>query len=172
MYAEECSPPQIRGALCDALAGDCFLTSSSQVIPMEDNADNKLQVWTAFGIMVGYAADLAFYKVKDVPGITGLNWRLMMGSACLPAIIVVCFVFMCPESPRWYMSKVCHTKAYKSMCKLRYNKVQAARDIFYMHTLLEAEKASKMLGQNKLSEIFTVPRNRRALQAFEIVIFM
>jgi hypothetical protein len=55
----------------------------------------------AFGIFVGYAADLAFYHVPDKSGITGLNWRLMMGSACLPAIIVVCFVFFCPESPRW-----------------------------------------------------------------------
>ncbi|KAG4426463.1 hypothetical protein IFR04_000345 [Cadophora malorum] len=130
------------------------------------------QMWTAFGIMVGYAADLAFYKVQDVPGITGLNWRLMMGSACFPAIIVVCFVFMCPESPRWYMSKSRHAKAYKSMCKLRYNKVQAARDIFYMHTLLEVEKESMKLGQSKVKEMFTVPRNRRAMQASEIVMFM
>lgn len=51
--------------------------------------------------MVGYAADLAFYKVPDKSNITGLNWRLMMGSAMLPAVIVICFVFLCPESPRW-----------------------------------------------------------------------
>jgi len=58
------------------------------------------------------------------------------------------------------------------MVRLRYNKVQAARDIFYMHTLLEAEKESMVLGQNKVKEMFTVPRNRRALQASEIVMFM
>lgn len=29
--------------------------------------------------MLGYVADLAFYHVPDPPGITGLNWRLMMG---------------------------------------------------------------------------------------------
>ena len=43
------------------------------------------------------------------------------------------------------------------MCRLRYNKVQAARDVFYMQTLLEAEKGSVILGQNKmvsLEEIF------------------
>lgn len=126
----------------------------------------------AFGIMVGYAADLAFYNVSDRSGITGLNWRLMMGSACLPAIIVVCFVFLCPESPRWYMSKNRHAKAYQSMCKVRYNKVQAARDVFYMYTLLQAEKESVILGGNKIKEMFTVPRNRRAMQASEIVMFM
>ena len=95
-----------------------------------------------------------------------------MGSACLPAIIVVCFVFLCPESPRWYMSKNRHAKAYFSMVKLRYNKIQAARDVFYMHTLLDAENQSMILGQNKVKEMITVPRNRRAMQASEIVMFM
>ncbi|RDW62783.1 MFS transporter-11 [Coleophoma crateriformis] len=149
IYAAECTPPQIRGALV-----------------------MQWQMWTAFGIMVGYAADLAFYSVPDKPNITGLNWRLMMGSAMLPAVIVLCFVFLCPESPRWYMSKNKYQKAYQAMIKLRYNKVQAARDIFYMHTLLEAEKASLLVGQSKVKEMFTVPRNRRAMQASEFVMFM
>ncbi|TAQ84696.1 hypothetical protein B7494_g6970 [Chlorociboria aeruginascens] len=149
IYAAECTPPLIRGALV-----------------------MQWQMWTAFGIMVGYAADLAFYYVPDKPGITGLNWRLMMGSAMLPAVIVVCFVFLCPESPRWYMSKGRHEKAYRSMCTLRYNKIQAARDIFYMHTLLEAEKEAMSMGRSKVVEMFTIPRNRRAMQASEIVMFM
>jgi hypothetical protein len=41
-----------------------------------------------------------------------------------------------------------------------------------MHTLLEAERESMVLGQNKVKEMFTVPRNRRAMQASEIVMFM
>ena len=77
IYAAECTPPEIRGALV-----------------------MQWQMWTAFGIMVGYAADLAFYKVPDKHNITGLNWRIMMASAMLPAVIVCCFVFLCPESPR------------------------------------------------------------------------
>jgi len=149
IYAAECAPPKIRGALV-----------------------MQWQMWTAFGIMVGYAADLAFYHVPDSSGIVGLNWRLMMGSAMFPAVIVCCFVFMCPESPRWYMSKNRHQKAYQSMCTLRYNKIQAARDIFYMHTLLEAEKETMILKKNPLLEIISVPRNRRAFQASEIVMFM
>jgi hypothetical protein len=51
--------------------------------------------------MGGYAADLTFHAVPDKPNITGVNWRLMMGSAMFPAVIVSIFVFMCPESPRW-----------------------------------------------------------------------
>ena len=38
------------------------------------------QMWTAFGIMFGYVADLVLFKVSDKPGITGLNWRLMLAS--------------------------------------------------------------------------------------------
>lgn len=50
--------------------------------------------------MMGYVADLVFYNVPDKHNITGLSWRLMMASAMLPAVIVCCFVFMVPESPR------------------------------------------------------------------------
>ena len=78
IYAAECAPPEIRGALV-----------------------MQWQMWTAFGIMLGYASDLVFYKVPDTANITGLNWRLMMASAMLPAVIVVFFVFLTPESPRW-----------------------------------------------------------------------
>src|ERR1700753_1057779 len=102
--------------------------------------------------MVGYASDLIFYKVPDKHNITGLNWRLMMASAMLPAVFVCCFVFLCPESPRWYMSKGRHEAAYKSMIRLRHNKIQAARDIFYMAELLKAEEQIK-IGQNKLFEL-------------------
>ncbi|KAI9820607.1 MAG: hypothetical protein M1827_004976 [Pycnora praestabilis] len=148
IYAAETTPPAIRGALV-----------------------MQWQMWTAFGIMFGYVADLAFYNVKDTAHVTGLNWRLMMASAMFPALIVICFVFMCPESPRWYMSKGRHGKAYQSMVKLRFMKIQAARDLFYMQTLLEAEGTMK-LGQSKILELVTVPRNRRAMIGSEIVMFM
>lgn len=170
IYAAETSPPQIRGALV-----------------------MQFQMWTAFGIMLGFVADLVFFKVSDPPHILGLNWRLMMSSAMLPAVVVCCFVFTVPESPRWvrccyarhltfqngkadqsiqYMSKNRHYKAYESMEKLRYKKVQAARDVFYMHTLLEAEEDLKANKKNIAWELITVPRNRRALIASEIVMFM
>lgn len=148
VYAAETAPPAIRGALV-----------------------MQWQMWTAFGIMLGYAADLIFYQVSDTPGIVGLNWRLMMASAMFPALVVCCFVFSCPESPRWYMSKKQYFRAYRSICTLRHHKIQAARDLYYMHVLLEAE-TTMVLGQNKLLELITVPRNRRAMIASELVMFM
>jgi MFS family permease len=149
IYAAEASPPSIRGALV-----------------------MQWQMWTAFGIMVGYASDLAFYGVKDQSNITGLNWRLMMASAMLPAVIVCCFVFLCPESPRWYISKGRHSKAWHSIQRLRFNKVQAARDLFYIQFLIKAEEEATIAGQSKIREMVSVPRNRRAMIASEIVMFM
>lgn len=70
------------------------------------------------------------------------------------------------------MSKNRHFKAYQSMVRLRYIKVQAARDIYYMHTLLEAEREVEANQGNKLLELVKIPRNRRALVASEIVMFM
>ncbi|KAK9417522.1 putative Major facilitator superfamily (MFS) profile domain-containing protein [Seiridium unicorne] len=149
IFAAECSPPKLRGALV-----------------------MQWQMWTAFGIMIGYVADLAFYYVPDMSGIIGLNWRLMMGSAMIPAVIVCCLVWFTPESPRWYLTKNRHHDAYKAICQLRYEKVQAARDLFYMDTLLQVEKEAMNIGRSKVKELFTVRRNRNAMVASEIVMFM
>ncbi|KFY23847.1 hypothetical protein V493_05595 [Pseudogymnoascus sp. VKM F-4281 (FW-2241)] len=149
IYAAETAPPPIRGALIM-----CW------------------QMFTAFGIFVGYAADLMFYEVNDPAGVTGMNWRLMMASAMVPAVVVCCFVFMCPESPRWYISQGRHHQAWIAIQQLRFNKVQAARDLFYIQFLVRAELESSHKMGNKAKELISVPRNRRALQASELVMFM
>ncbi|TBU25760.1 hypothetical protein BD311DRAFT_808927 [Dichomitus squalens] len=149
VYSAECAPPLIRGGLV-----------------------MMWQTWTAFGIMIGYVMDLAFQNVSDPSGITGLKWRLMLGSAGIPALFVALQVFFCPESPRWYMKKGRHAKAFESLRRLRHTDVQAARDLYYMHVLLEAENEISALTGNKFLQLFTVPRNRRAVLASSIVMFM
>lgn len=76
-----------------------------------------------------------------------------------------------PESPRYEMMKGRHRRAFDSLSKLRSSRLQAARDLFYMHTLLEAE-TEMATGLKKIKEMFTVPRNRRAMVGSEIVMFM
>ncbi|KAI0062831.1 hypothetical protein BV25DRAFT_469992 [Artomyces pyxidatus] len=148
VYAAECSPASIRGGLV-----------------------MMWQMWTAFGIMFGYVADLAFYRVPDKPHIKGLNWRLMLGSAGIPALALMAQVFFCPESPRWLMSKGRYDEAYNSLARLRRHPIQAARDLYYIHVLLEAE-AELTRGRNRYLELFTIPRNRRAALGSFIVMFM
>ena len=57
------------------------------------------------------------------------------------------------------------------MLRLRTTPLQAARDMFYMNALLEAE-ADVQKGRNLILELFRVPRNRRATQASGLVMFM
>jgi hypothetical protein len=57
------------------------------------------------------------------------------------------------------------------MCRLRWTRLQAARDMYYTVTLLNAEQ-NLQSGRNLFKELFTVPRNRRATQAASLVMFM
>lgn len=65
-----------------------------------------------------------------------------------------------------------HNRAFNALARLRWTKVQAARDLFYMHTLLEAEKEMENVQRSKVVEMFTVGRNRRAMIGSQIVMFM
>lgn len=48
-------------------------------------------MWTAFGIFLGFCANLAVYDVGAIA------WRLQLGSAFIPAVPLVIGVFFCPE---------------------------------------------------------------------------
>ncbi|GAA5825491.1 hypothetical protein JCM11251_007009 [Rhodosporidiobolus azoricus] len=150
MLAAEISPAAIRGALT-----------------------LQWQTWTAFGIMLGTVSALIFKGVPDKPGITGLNWRLMLGSACLPALFVMAQVYLTPESPRWLMTQGRHDKAWESLVQLRRTEFQAAIDLFYTAKCLEVEsEARQSEKRSQIAQMFTVKRNLRAFRASSIVMFM
>ena len=75
------------------------------------------------------------------------------------------------------MKKNRHQQAYRSLQRLRNSDFQAARDLYYIHTLLVQEEilveesAAKTHGNffTRFIELFTIPRNRRAVQASGIV---
>ncbi|WYZ35809.1 hypothetical protein EsH8_X_000456 [Colletotrichum jinshuiense] len=129
------------------------------------------QVWTAFGIFLGTCANL-------IVGKTGaIAWRLQFGSAFIPAVPLVIGTYFCPESPRWYLKKGRHIKAWQSLLRLRNTPLQAARDLYYIHSLLEYEKTLVQESGLKVTsnmftrfvELFTIPRIRRATWAAGIV---
>lgn len=144
IYAAENSPAAIRGALV-----------------------MSWQMWTAFGIFLGTAFNLAVFRVPNI------NWRLMLGAPFIPAVPLLILIYMCPESPRWYMKKNRYAEAWQSMVKLRNHPLQVARDIFYIHSQLELEM--QLLRDStyvqRFVELLTVPRVRRAtLAAFTVMI--
>jgi hypothetical protein len=53
------------------------------------------QMWTAFGIFLGFSANLVFLDIGP------LAWRFQLGSAFVPAVPLVIGVYFCPESPRF-----------------------------------------------------------------------
>ncbi|KAJ3931602.1 MAG: hypothetical protein NXY57DRAFT_1006770 [Lentinula lateritia] len=119
------------------------------------------QLWTAFGIFLGVTANLILFRVGSIA------WRLQLGSAFLPAIPLVICIYMCPESPRWYMKKGRYQDAYRSLKRLRNSELQAAKDLYYVHRQLQEEFAV-IKGSNYFSrfiELFTIPRVRRATLA-------
>ncbi|KMP06438.1 arabinose-proton symporter [Coccidioides immitis RMSCC 2394] len=147
VYGAECSPANIRGALV-----------------------MMWQMWTAFGIMLGYIASVAFMDVK-VASIPGFNWRLMLASTAIPPFFVCIQVYLCPESPRWYMMRDRYQSAYNALCKLRPSSLQAARDLYYIHASLRIEEKLRE-GKRLWKEMFGIPRNRRAAQSSFFVMFM
>ncbi|GFP59747.1 hypothetical protein ACSS6W_009687 [Trichoderma asperelloides] len=148
VYAAENAPAAIRGGLV-----------------------MSWQIWTAFGIFLGTCANLAVGKVGDIA------WRLQFGSAFIPAVPLVIGTFLCPESPRWYMKKGKHLKAWKSLQRLRNTPLQAARDLYYIQCILDQEEAlvqqAGLTHTNNIItrffELFSIPRIRRATWASGIV---
>ncbi|KAL2813162.1 hypothetical protein BJX63DRAFT_395145 [Aspergillus granulosus] len=125
------------------------------------------QLWTAFGIFLGTTANLV---VKDIGD---LAWRLQMGSAFIPAVPLVLGVYMCPESPRWFIKKGRLRNAYESLCRLRNSELQAARDLYYIYAQIriEQEIAGEGTYISRFIELFTIPRVRRAtLASFTVMI--
>ncbi|KAL2008003.1 hypothetical protein VTN00DRAFT_7985 [Thermoascus crustaceus] len=125
------------------------------------------QLWTAFGIFLGFCANLA---VKD----TGvISWRLQLGSAFIPAVPLLVGVYFCPESPRWFIKKGRLREAYKSLCRLRNTELQAARDLYYIYSQIQVEQeiAGESNYVTRFIQLFTIPRVRRAtLASFTVMI--
>ncbi|KAK0737965.1 hypothetical protein B0T18DRAFT_440909 [Schizothecium vesticola] len=142
IYAAENPPAAIRGALV-----------------------MSWQMWTAFGIMLGTVFNLAVWNTDDI------NWRLMLGAPFIPALPLLFLIYVCPESPRWYMKKNRCPEAWKSMVVLRNHPLQVARDMFYIHSQLELEH-NLLHNSNyfkRFRELFTTPRVRRATLASFVV---
>ncbi|POS71207.1 hypothetical protein DHEL01_v210402 [Diaporthe helianthi] len=107
---------------------------------------------------------------KAIRGALTMMWQMWTASTSVPPLIVMLQVFFCPESPRWYMEKGKYTKAFQSVQRLRRHTIQATRDMYYAHKLLEVE--TKARSGHSWKEFFTVRRNRRAATFSYFVMFM
>lgn len=142
IYAAECAPAYIRGGLAVSW-----------------------QMWTAFGIFLGFMANVAVYNY-------GANtWRLQLAAPFIPTVPLLFMVYMCPESPAWYMKKGRFDRAYQSLNQLRNVEVQAAKELHASYLQQQARTKSTSSSSHSLSyllrfgELFSVPRIRNATVA-------
>ncbi|KAJ7224738.1 MFS transporter [Mycena haematopus] len=116
------------------------------------------QLWVTFGIFAGFCANIA------VKGVGKIAWRLQLGSAFIPAFILLLGIWFCPESPRWLMKKGKHAQAFASFVRIRAHPIIAARDFYYSYIIYQ-EEIVQAKGANYFSRLwdcFAVPRIRRA----------
>ncbi|KAK1926001.1 putative sugar transporter [Papiliotrema laurentii] len=135
IYSAEMAPARIRGALV-----------------------MFWQLWVVAGIFLGFCANVI---VKDTGRIA---WRLQLGSAFIPAFILMVGIYFCPESPRWLMKHGKNDKAFQSFLKLRSHPIISARDFYYSYVIYQEElrESAGSTYFSRLADCFTVPRIRRA----------
>ena len=139
VYAAECAPAMIRGGLAVSW-----------------------QMWTAFGIFMGFVANVAVYD-------QGSNtWRLQLVAPSVPVVPLLTMIYMCPESPAWYIKLKRYDLAYQSLKRLRNVEIQAARDLYNSYTQQQVRPKSAGVSSSYLSrftELFSVRRLRNAMIA-------
>lgn len=93
-----------------------------------------------------------------------IAWRLQLGSAFIPSLILGLGIWFCPESPRWLMKHGQYAKGYRSMARLRSHPIIAARDYYYSYVIYQEElKEARGAGYfQRMWDCFAVPRIRRA----------
>jgi len=135
IYSAEMAPARIRGALV-----------------------MFWQLWVVAGIFLGFCANVI---VKDTGDI---SWRLQLGSAFIPSLVLAIGIFFCPESPRWLMKHGKVAQGFKSMCALRDHNIIGARDYYYSYVIYQEElKIARGAGYfQRMWDCFSVPRIRRA----------
>jgi len=136
------------------------------------------------GILLGSSANLIFRN----------QWRLQIASSFIPAVTLIFLTAVCSESPRWLVKKGRYKDAFVVLATLRKTKLQAARDLYYMHAQLRVETLlfssdpdteSRLDGETndciyrggmrnssypkRILQLFTITRNRRATLAACVV---
>jgi hypothetical protein len=100
-------------------------------------------------------------------------WRLQLASAFIPTVPLLILVYLCPESPAWYIKSAGrYDLAFRSLCRLRNTELQASKELYYAYIQQPAKGKSPQSEASfagKIIELFTISRNRRATIASCVV---
>lgn len=130
VYTAEISPSSTRG----------FLSS----LP---------EVFITIGILLGYISNYALSSLPE-----NINWRLMLGLAALPSIVVALGVMAMPESPPWLIMKGRFGEAKQVLMKTSNSEEEAEFRLSEMMKTVEPASSSKnWQGQEVWKELLLRP---------------
>jgi hypothetical protein len=143
------------------------------------------QMFTAFGIFLGFVANVAFYDYGPA-----IVWRLQLGAPIIPTMPLLMLVYLCPEAPAWHIKRGRYDLAFSSLVQLRNTKLQAAYELYSDYRIRRKNAKFSSSGERyqilhrhstltdsaigfiepstfltKLKALFTVARNRHAVYA-------
>ena len=109
------------------------------------------QLMITFGILLAYASNLGFLG-HNIAGIR--DWRWMLGSALVPAALLLVGGLLLPESPRYLVSRGKEREAFKVLTLIR-------KDIDQAQVQLELDDIKAVAAQNTkggVRELFRIAR--------------
>lgn len=150
------------------IEGGCVNIYISECVPanVRGNIVSMYQLNIALGEVFGYAVAAIFYEIKG-------GWRYMLGSSLVFSTILLVGMFFLPESPRYLLHKGRAGEAYDVWKRLRdMNDSRSKLEFMEMRqAAIQADELSKNESKLQLfTDLFRIPRNRRALTYSAIMV--
>lgn len=99
------------------------------------------QLATVAGIMIAYFIDFGLAS--------GALWRVMLGLAAVPSIVVAFLILPLPDTPRWYIMKGKRDKARATLLKVE-PEAEAERELHELEADLSREKSGNILDMLRM----------------------
>ncbi|KAF5365047.1 hypothetical protein D9758_010993 [Tetrapyrgos nigripes] len=129
------------------------------------NLEDILDVITQFMLGIGaFAASWITYGCSAGLKGTQAEWRIPLGIQIFPALPLISFILLLPESPRWLAEKGQYDEAKATLARLHAN--GNLKDPFVLSQLEDIKadiQRSHDIGAATWTELFTVPSNFRRL---------
>lgn len=127
------------------------------------------EIFITLGILLGYISNYAFAGLRD-----NINWRIMVGIAAIPSIVIAVGVIVMPESPRWLIMKGRAEEAKQVLMKTSNSKMEAEVRLIEI-TEVAAANGDSGGGEGVLRELFlrpSQPVRRMLIAAIGLNFFM
>ncbi|KAL7276937.1 hypothetical protein RUND412_000081 [Rhizina undulata] len=160
----QCFAP--RGSIAGFLAGRCIIGFGQGLalpagpvyigeLAPQDIRGKILSFWQMFysvGSFIAYWINFAC--TKHVEKLGDWDWRMVVIFQLLMPTFILCAIFFCPETPRWYVQKGRFDEARESLRQVRENEDEIEQELIEIREAIEYEKES-LGGGSSLALLWT-----------------